>query len=34
MLDRGRINNSMTLIPLQWFRVNHEALRMRWLATD
>ncbi len=32
MLDRGRITNSMTLIPLQWFRAHHEALRARWLG--
>ena len=32
MLDEGRIFNSMTLIPLQWFRANHEALRARWLG--
>ncbi len=31
MLDEGRVNNSMTLIPLQWFRAHHEELRRRWL---
>ena len=32
MLDDGRIINAMTIIPLQWFRANHEALRARWLG--
>ncbi|MFP6729720.1 MAG: NUDIX domain-containing protein [Alphaproteobacteria bacterium] len=32
MLDDGRILNAMTIIPLQWFRANHAALRARWLG--
>ena len=32
MLDQGRINNAMTLLAMQWFRANHEALRARWLG--
>ena len=32
MLDQGRIINSMTLIPLQWFRAHHQELRRRWLG--
>ena len=34
MLDAGRIVNGMTLIPMQWFRANHEALRERWLGDN
>jgi len=30
-LDQGRIVNSMTMMPLQWLRVNHRALQARWL---
>lgn len=30
-LDEGRIVNSMTLIPLMWFRRHHESLRRRFL---
>jgi len=29
-LDEGRINNSMTLIPLYWFRQNHVRLQAKW----
>ncbi len=29
-LDEGKINNAMTLIAVQWFRMNHETLRARW----
>ena len=29
-LDEGRFNNAMTLIAMQWFRMNHETLRARW----
>ena len=32
MLDAGRINNAMTMIPMQWFRAHHEELRRRWLG--
>lgn len=32
LLDQGRINNAMTLVPLQWFRTNHQSLRSRWGA--
>lgn len=31
-LDEGRIRNAMTLIGLQWFRLNHAAVRARWTA--
>lgn len=33
MLDKGRIINGMTLLPLQWFRAHHEELRRRWLGS-
>jgi ADP-ribose pyrophosphatase len=29
-LDEGRINNSMTIIGLQWLRQHHTELRARW----
>ncbi len=29
-LDGGRIVNSMTMIPLQWFRLNRDRLREMW----
>ncbi len=29
-LDEGRLVNAMTLIAVQWFRMNHETLRARW----
>lgn len=32
MLDRGRVANAMTIIALQWLRINHEQLRKRWLG--
>jgi len=32
LLDEGRIINSMTMIPLQWFRQNRERIREKWLA--
>lgn len=32
-LDRGRIDNAMAIICLQWFRLNRETLRCRWLNT-
>lgn len=31
-LDGGRIDNAMTLIALQWLKLNHEGLRARWLG--
>ena len=31
LLDQGRIINSMTIIPLQWFRFNHTRLRTKWI---
>lgn len=31
LMDAGRIVNSMTLIPMQWFRMNHDGLRAQWL---
>lgn len=30
LLDQGKILNSMTLIALQWLRLNHETLRAQW----
>ncbi len=30
MLANGRIHNSMTMIPLQWFKENRERLRSEW----
>jgi len=32
MMDDGMFKNSMTLIPMQWFRNNHEKLRNEWLG--
>ena len=29
-LDEGRFSNSMTLIVMQWFKLNHADLRARW----
>lgn len=29
-LDEGRFINSMTLIAMQWFAVNHSSLKARW----
>jgi len=31
-LDSGRINNAMAIISLQWFRLNRENIRSRWLT--
>jgi len=31
MMDDGVFKNSMTLIPMQWFRNNHLDLRKEWL---
>ena len=31
-LDKGEIDNAMTLIALQWLRLNREALRREWGA--
>ena len=33
-LDDGRIDNAMAIITLQWFRLNRESLRRRWLEAD
>ena len=33
-LDEGRIANAMTLIALQWFKLNHDGLRARWLGRE
>ena len=30
MVADGRIHNSMTMIPLQWFKENRERLRRNW----
>jgi len=32
LLDQGRILNSMTMMPLMWFRTHHQDVRTRWLA--
>jgi len=32
MFDQGRVINSMTMIPLLWFRSHHQGVRSRWLA--
>ncbi|MCW8915770.1 MAG: NUDIX domain-containing protein [Magnetovibrio sp.] len=29
-LDQGRFSNSMTLIAVQWFKINHQNLREDW----
>lgn len=29
-LDEGRIANATALVAMQWFRLNHEAVRRRW----
>ena len=29
-MDSGSIDNAMTLIALQWLRLNHETLRREW----
>jgi len=33
-LDSGRIDNAMAIISLQWFRLNRDSLRRRWLGID
>lgn len=33
MLDQGKVLNSMTIIPMQWFRLNRDRLRTKWLHT-
>ena len=30
-LDSGRIDSAMPIISMQWFRINRERLRQRWL---
>ena len=32
MLEQGEIKNSMTIIPLQWFSLNRDLVRRRWLG--
>lgn len=34
MLKDGRINNSMTILAVQWFQLNGEKLRNVWLGKD
>jgi len=29
-LDRGKFNNAMTLIGMQWFKMNRQGVRERW----
>ena len=31
-LDQGRIDSAMPIIALQWFRLNRDDIRKRWLA--
>ena len=31
-LDQGRIDSSMPIIALQWFRLNRETIRQQWLG--
>ena len=33
LMDEGRIVNAMTLIAMQWFRLNRDRLRARWATT-
>ncbi len=33
-LDAGRIDNAITLIAAQWFRLHYAALRERWLVAS
>ena len=33
-LDKGSIANAITLIAMQWFKLNHEGLRARWLGPE
>lgn len=33
-LQTGRINNAMTMLALQWFRLNHDSLRRQWLRAN
>lgn len=33
-LDQGKIINSMTIIPLQWFRLNHQSIREKWINSN
>ncbi|MEK9726239.1 MAG: NUDIX domain-containing protein [Rhodospirillaceae bacterium] len=33
-LDDGRIHNSMTIIPVQWFRQHRDRLREKWRRRD
>jgi ADP-ribose pyrophosphatase len=30
-MDNGRIDSSMPIIALQWFRLNRDEIRRRWL---
>jgi ADP-ribose pyrophosphatase len=32
-VDSGKINNAMTIVSLQWFRVQYPTLRTRWRKT-
>ena len=34
LLDRGRIVNAMTIVPLQWFRMNRDKVRAAWMGQD
>jgi len=33
-LDEGRIQNSMSMIPVQWFRLHHQRLRTAWRQAE
>lgn len=32
-LEAGKFNNAMTLVAMQWFKINHRAVRERWSGT-
>lgn len=34
MLDNGRIANSMTMLAVQWFQLNRDKIRHKWLGND
>lgn len=34
LLDQGRIENGMTIIALQWLKINRDRLREKWLDLD
>lgn len=32
-LDEGRFDNAMTLVAMQWFKINRDELKQKWLNT-